>query len=40
MAYSYNVEEASSDDVLSVEHDIQRAKIFLQKHSSESGDSL
>ncbi|XP_020297326.1 radial spoke head protein 6 homolog A, partial [Pseudomyrmex gracilis] len=40
MAYSYNVEEALPDDVPSVEHDVRRAKKFLQEHSSESGDSL
>ncbi|TGZ46243.1 Radial spoke head protein 4-like protein A [Temnothorax longispinosus] len=40
MAYSYIVEEAPPDDVPSVKHDIRRAKIFLQKHSTESGDSL
>lgn len=40
MAYSYTVEEAPSDDVPDVKHDIQRAKMFLQKHSMESDDSL
>ncbi|XP_036145932.1 radial spoke head protein 6 homolog A [Monomorium pharaonis] len=40
MAYSYIVGEAPSDDVPSVKHDIRRAKIFLQKHSTGSGDSL
>ncbi|XP_025991672.2 radial spoke head protein 6 homolog A [Solenopsis invicta] len=40
MAYSYIVEEAPPDNVLSVKHDIRCAKIFLQKHSTESGDSL
>ncbi|XP_070156847.1 radial spoke head protein 6 homolog A [Polyergus mexicanus] len=40
MEYSYTVEETPSDDVPSVEHDIRRAKKFLQKHSTESGDSL
>ncbi|CAL1675127.1 unnamed protein product [Lasius platythorax] len=40
MEYSYTVEEAPPDDVPSVEHDIRRAKKFLQKHSTESGDSL
>ncbi|XP_011878263.1 PREDICTED: radial spoke head protein 6 homolog A [Vollenhovia emeryi] len=40
MAYSYIVEEAPPDDVPSVKHDIRRAKLFLQKHSTESGDSL
>ncbi|XP_011689369.1 PREDICTED: radial spoke head protein 6 homolog A [Wasmannia auropunctata] len=40
MAYSYIVEETPPDDILSVKHDIQCAKIFLQKHSTESGDSL
>ncbi|XP_048261976.1 radial spoke head protein 6 homolog A [Bombus terrestris] len=40
MAYSYNIEEVPPDDVPCVEHDIRRAKKFLQKHSPESGDSL
>lgn len=40
MAYSYIIEEAPPDDVPSVKHDIRRAKIFLQKRSTESGDSL
>lgn len=40
MAYSYNIEEIPPDDVPTVEHDIRRAKKFLQKHSPESGDSL
>lgn len=40
MAYSYIAEEAPPDDIPCVKHDIQRAKIFLQKHSTESGDSL
>ncbi|XP_043518544.1 radial spoke head protein 6 homolog A isoform X2 [Frieseomelitta varia] len=40
MAYSYNVEEVPHDDVPCMEHDIRRAKKFLQKHSPESGDSL
>ncbi|KAL6256088.1 hypothetical protein P5V15_013323 [Pogonomyrmex californicus] len=40
MAYSYIVEEAPPNDVPSVKHDIRRAKIFLQKCSVESGDSL
>ncbi|CAL7949975.1 unnamed protein product [Xylocopa violacea] len=40
MAYSYNIEEVPPDDVPCVEHDIRRAKKFLQKHSSESDDSL
>ncbi|XP_018396304.1 PREDICTED: radial spoke head protein 4 homolog A [Cyphomyrmex costatus] len=40
MAYSYIVEEVLSDDIPSVKHDIRRAKLFLQKHSTESGDSL
>ncbi|XP_072747686.1 radial spoke head protein 4 homolog A [Anoplolepis gracilipes] len=40
MEYSYAVEETPPDDVPSVEHDIRRAKKFLQKHSTESGDSL
>ncbi|XP_029661316.1 radial spoke head protein 6 homolog A [Formica exsecta] len=40
MEYSYTVEETPPDDVPSVEHDIRRAKKFLQKHSTESGDSL
>ncbi|XP_014477558.1 PREDICTED: radial spoke head protein 6 homolog A [Dinoponera quadriceps] len=40
MAYSYNVVEAPSDDAPSVQHEIRRAKKFLQKHSAESGDSL
>ncbi|CAK9808035.1 Radial spoke head protein 4 homolog A [Anthophora plagiata] len=40
MAYSYSIEEIPPDDVPCVEHDIRRAKKFLQKHSPESGDSL
>ncbi|XP_043583153.1 radial spoke head protein 6 homolog A isoform X2 [Bombus pyrosoma] len=40
MAYSYNIEEVPPDDVPCVEHDIRRAKKFLQKHSPQSGDSL
>ncbi|XP_033339714.2 radial spoke head protein 4a [Megalopta genalis] len=40
MAYSYNIEEVPPDDVPCVEHDVRRAKMFLQKHSPESGDSL
>ncbi|KAG7202738.1 hypothetical protein KM043_009912 [Ampulex compressa] len=40
MAYSYSVEEVPPDDVPCVEHDLLRAKMFLQKHSPESGDSL
>ncbi|XP_050590520.1 radial spoke head protein 6 homolog A [Bombus affinis] len=40
MAYSYNIEEVPPDDVPCVEHDIRRAKKFLQKHSPKSGDSL
>ncbi|KZC06536.1 Radial spoke head protein 4 like protein A [Dufourea novaeangliae] len=40
MAYSYNIEEVPPDDMPCVEHDIRRAKKFLQKHSPESGDSL
>ncbi|XP_076762249.1 radial spoke head protein 4a [Xylocopa sonorina] len=40
MAYSYNIEEVPPDDVPRVEHDVRRAKKFLQKHSSESNDSL
>ncbi|XP_012137342.1 radial spoke head protein 4a isoform X2 [Megachile rotundata] len=40
MAYCYDVEEVPPDDVPSVEHDLRRAKMFLQKHSPESGDSL
>ncbi|KYN21616.1 Radial spoke head protein 4 like protein A [Trachymyrmex cornetzi] len=40
MSYSYIVEEAPPDDIPSVKHDIRRAKLFLQKHSTESGDSL
>ncbi|XP_017791939.1 PREDICTED: radial spoke head protein 6 homolog A [Habropoda laboriosa] len=40
MAYSYDIEEVPPDDVPCVEHDIRRAKKFLQKHSPESGDSL
>ncbi|XP_018318300.1 radial spoke head protein 6 homolog A [Mycetomoellerius zeteki] len=40
MAYSYIIEEVPPDDILSVKHDIRRAKLFLQKHSTKSGDSL
>ncbi|XP_076234627.1 radial spoke head protein 4a [Calliopsis andreniformis] len=40
MAYSYNIEEVPPDDMPCVEHDLRRAKKFLQKHSPESGDSL
>ncbi|XP_076289403.1 radial spoke head protein 4a [Lasioglossum baleicum] len=40
MAYSYNIEEVPPDDMPCVEHDCRRAKMFLQKHSPESGDSL
>ncbi|XP_060826421.1 radial spoke head protein 6 homolog A [Bombus pascuorum] len=40
MPYSYNIDEVPPDDVPCVEHDIRRAKKFLQKHSPESGDSL
>ncbi|XP_071868547.1 radial spoke head protein 4a [Bombus fervidus] len=40
MLYSYNIDEVPPDDVPCVEHDIRRAKKFLQKHSPESGDSL
>ncbi|XP_043255228.1 radial spoke head protein 6 homolog A [Colletes gigas] len=40
MAYCYNIEEVPPDDVPCVEHDVRRAKKFLQKHSPESGDSL
>jgi len=40
MAYSYIVEEALPDDILSMKRDIHRAKTFLQKHSTKSGDSL
>ena len=34
------IEEALPDDIPSVKYDIQRAKLYLQKHSTESGDSL
>ncbi|XP_017766964.1 PREDICTED: radial spoke head protein 6 homolog A [Eufriesea mexicana] len=40
MAYSYNIQEVPPEDVPCVEHDIRRAKKFLQKHSPASGDSL
>ncbi|XP_017890081.1 radial spoke head protein 6 homolog A [Ceratina calcarata] len=40
MAYSYDIEEVPPDDVPCVEHDVRRAKKFLQKHSPESGDCL
>ncbi|KAK2580599.1 hypothetical protein KPH14_007718 [Odynerus spinipes] len=40
MAYSYNIDEVPPADEPCVEHDIRRAKKFLQKYSSESGDSL
>nr|XP_034177169.1 radial spoke head protein 6 homolog A [Osmia lignaria]XP_034177170.1 radial spoke head protein 6 homolog A [Osmia lignaria] len=40
MAYSYNIEEVPPDDIPCIDHDIRRAKKYLQKHSPESGDSL
>ncbi|XP_046605104.1 radial spoke head protein 6 homolog A [Neodiprion virginianus] len=40
MAFNYNIEEVPPADLPCVEHDIRRAKKFLQKHSPESGDSL
>ncbi|XP_076165791.1 radial spoke head protein 4a [Ptiloglossa arizonensis] len=40
MAYSYNIEEVPPDDVPCMEHDLHRAKMFLQKYSPESGNSL
>ncbi|XP_076665778.1 radial spoke head protein 4a [Andrena cerasifolii] len=40
MDCSYSIQEVPPDDYPCVEHDIRRAKKFLQKHSPESGDSL
>ncbi|XP_048510818.1 radial spoke head protein 6 homolog A [Athalia rosae] len=40
MAFNYDIEEVPPPDSPCVEHDIRRAKKFLQKHSPESGDSL
>ncbi|XP_066585645.1 radial spoke head protein 6 homolog A [Prorops nasuta] len=40
MAYSYDIDEIPTADAPTVDHDVLRAKLFLQKHSSESGDNL
>ncbi|XP_063985995.1 radial spoke head protein 6 homolog A [Diachasmimorpha longicaudata] len=40
MAYSYDIDEAPVPKLPSIQHDVQRGKMFLMKHSSESGDCL
>lgn len=40
MEYSYEIDEVPQRELPSIKHDVEQAKMFLMKHSTESGDSL
>lgn len=40
MPLSCNIDQVSQPELLSIQHDIQRAKMFLKRHSTDSGDNL
>ncbi|KAH0568422.1 hypothetical protein KQX54_020828, partial [Cotesia glomerata] len=40
MPLSFNIDQVPQPELLSIQHDIQRAKMFLKRHSTDSGDNL
>ncbi|CAD6209041.1 GSCOCG00003689001-RA-CDS [Cotesia congregata] len=40
MPLSCNIDKVPQPELLSIQHDIQRAKMFLKRHSTDSGDNL